>query len=184
MIMNLLIKQPIQEDVQDGYVVFDTTIPQAFQAEGLGGWEEEIQKEIAYKKQLFRNSLAVGQSEVFFLIAKLNGQVVGTISFGPCGEDIKRCTANQLAEIGEVGSLFVLPNYQGQGIGSALIQAMIEHNALLGKMQFCLDSGYKQAQKRWLQKFGEPYKVVENYWGEGLDHMIWLCNTQEFYDNN
>lgn len=88
--------------------------------------------------------------------------------------------SKRLAEIGEVGGLFVLPSYQGQGIGSALIQAMVEHNAVMGRGQFCLDSGYKQAQKRWLRKFGAPYKVVKDYWGQGLDHMIWLYNVSDF----
>ncbi|WP_285715370.1 GNAT family N-acetyltransferase [Pelosinus sp. IPA-1] len=113
--------------------VFESTILEAFNAEGLGSWDEVIQKEIAYKKQLLTDSLAVMESEVFFFIAKWEGQVVGTISFGSCGEDIRKCTANELEKIGEVGSLFVLPSYQGQGIGSALIQAIVEHNAALGQ---------------------------------------------------
>lgn len=180
MALNLLITEPIQEDVSEVYWVFDTTILEAFNAEGLGSWDEVIRKEIAYKKQLLTDSLAVTGSAFFFLIAKLEGQVVGTISFGPCGEDIRKCTANELGEIGEVGSLFVVPSYQGQGIGSALIQAMVERNATMGRIQFCLDSGYKQAQKRWLKKFGTPYKVVKDYWGDGFDHMIWLCNVSDF----
>lgn len=178
--LNIMITKPIQEDVKAIYSVFDTTILEAFNAEGLSSWDEVIRKEIAYKKQLLTGSLAVMQSNVFFLIAKLEGQVIGTISFGPCGEDIRKCTANELEEIGEVGSLFVLPSYQGQGIGSALIQAMVERNVVMGRRQFCLDSGYKQAQKRWLRKFGAPYKVVKDYWGQGLDHMIWLCNVSDF----
>jgi GNAT superfamily N-acetyltransferase len=180
MVLNIKITEPIQEDRKAIYSVFDTTIREAFQAEGLGSWDEVIRKEIAYKKQLLADSLAIMESEVFFFIAKWEGQVVGTISFGPCGEDIRKCTANELEEIGEVGSLFVLPSYQGQGIGSALIQAMAERNAAMGRSQFCLDSGYKQAQKRWLRKFGVPYKVVKDYWGQGLDHMIWLCSVSDF----
>lgn len=179
MALTVLITKPIQEDVKAIYSVFDTTILEAFHAEGLGSWDEVIRKEIAYKKQLLIGSLEM-QSEFYFLIAKLEGQVIGTISFGPCGEDIRKCTANELEEIGEVGSLFVLPSYQGQGIGSALIQAMAERNAAMGRRQFCLDSGYKQAQKRWLRKFGAPYKIVKDYWGQGLDHMIWLCNMSDF----
>lgn len=180
MVLNLSIMKPTQEDVKGIYGVFDTTIPETFTLEGLGSWEEEIRNEVSYKKQLLSDSLAATESEIFFLIAKLGGEVVGTISFGPCGEDIRKCTENELGEIGEVGSLFVLPSYQGQGIGSALIQAMVDHHATMGRTEFCLDSGYTQAQKRWLRKFGAPYKVVENYWGQGLDHMIWLCNVNDF----
>jgi hypothetical protein len=106
MVLNVWITKPIQEDRKAIYSVFDTTIREAFHAEGLGSWDEVIGKEIADKKQLLTDFLAVMESEVFFFIAKWEGQVVGTISFGPCGEDIRKCTVNELEEIGEVGSLF------------------------------------------------------------------------------
>ena len=80
----------------------------------------------------------------------------------------------------QLGSLFVLPRYQGQGVGSALISAMVAHLYKQGIEQFFLDSGYKLAQKRWLRKFGEPYKVVKDYWGPDYDHMIWLCKVIDF----
>jgi len=64
-------------------------------------------------------------------------------------------------------------------VGSALINAMVAHLYKQGLDQFCLDSGYKRAQKRWLRKFGEPYKVVKDYWGPDIDNMIWLCKVIE-----
>jgi GNAT superfamily N-acetyltransferase len=135
-----------------------------------------------HKKHLLDASLGLTASDVYFLIAKLDDTVVGTISFGPCGEDIKKCTENQLDNIGELGSLYVLPRHQGQGVGSLLINAIVAHLYEQGIDQFCLDSGYKRAQKRWLRKFGEPYKVVKDYWGPDYDHMIWLCKVSDFID--
>jgi GNAT superfamily N-acetyltransferase len=127
-------------------------------------------------------SLGLTDSNVYFLIAKLDDTVVGTISFGPCGEDIKKCTENLLDNVGELGSLYVLPCHQGQGVGSLLINAIVAHLYEQGIDQFCLDSGYKRAQKRWLRKFGEPYKVVKDYWGPDYDHMIWLCKVSDFIE--
>jgi GNAT superfamily N-acetyltransferase len=135
-----------------------------------------------HKKHLLDASLGLTASDVYFLIAKLDDTVVGTISFGPCGEDIKKCTENQLDNIGELGSLYVLPRHQGQGVGSLLINAIVAHLYEQGIDQFCLDSGYKRAQKRWLRKFGEPYKVVKDYWGPDYDHMIWLCKVSDFIE--
>lgn len=111
------------------------------------------------------------------MVGKLNRRVIGTISFGPCGDDIRECTNNHLANVGELGGLYVLPEFQGQGVGSALIAAMIKHLQSMGVQKFCLDSGYKDAQRRWLRKFDEPYKVVKDHWGEDCDHLIWLCKV-------
>jgi GNAT superfamily N-acetyltransferase len=79
-----------------------------------------------------------------------------------------------------LGSLYVLPHFQGKGVGSALIQSMITFLHELGVEQFCLDSGFKSAQKRWLRKFGEPYKIAKDFWGEGSDHMVWLCQVTDY----
>ena len=87
------------------------------------------------------------------------------------------CTGHQLDAVGELGSLYILPEYQGQGIGSALIGELLEFLREQGIDRFCLDSGYQRAQRRWLQKFGEPYITVKDYWGPDSVHMVWLCTV-------
>lgn len=82
--------------------------------------------------------------------------------------------------MGELGGLYVLPEYQGQGVGSALISEMLMYLHNKGVKQFWLDCGLKGAQKRWLRKFGEPYKVAKNYWGKDADHLIWLCDVVDY----
>lgn len=47
------------------------------------------------------------------------------------------------------------------------------------KKEFCLDSGYTNAQKVWKKKFGEPDYLLKDYWGEGFDHMIWRGRTND-----
>ncbi|MGC7871998.1 GNAT family N-acetyltransferase [Desulfosporosinus sp. SYSU MS00001] len=178
MIKGLVISNLTQAEIRGASLVFETTIPDAFNNEGLGHRKEDILREITYKKQLLESSLDKSSLSIYFMIAKLNETVIGTISFSSCGEDIKKCTENQLNNIGELGSLFILPPYQGQGVGSELINTMLKHLSEQGIDWFCLDSGYKIAQKRWLRKFGEPYKVVKDYWGPNYDHMIWLCRVK------
>lgn len=169
-----------QADIISADRVFEEAIPDALDKEGLGSLVEEIKREVEYKKHLLDLSLSQDGSDMLFKIAKLGETVVGTIAFGPCGEDIKKCTGNQLDGVGELGSLYILPDFQGQGIGSALIKAMAGYLYKQGIAEFCLDSGYKRAQKKWLRKFGEPYKVAKDYWGKGNDHMIWLCKVVDF----
>ena len=173
------IVKPGMKDLEPTCQVFERVIRDAFEKEGLGHLEEEITGEILHKKKMLEEAMN-GQSPVFFLVARWKGQVIGTISFGPCGEIIRACTDGALEDIGELGSLFVLPEKQNQGIGSQLIHAMIHELHRRGIETFCLDSGYKRAQKRWVRKFGEPYRIAKDYWGEGSDHMIWLCKASDF----
>jgi len=180
MINGLVITNLTRTDIKSTFRVFETSIPDAFEKEGLGLSKEVIRRDIEHKKYLLEASLDLTNTDIYFIIAKLEDTVIGTISFGSCGEDIKKCTENQLNDVRELGSLFVLPHYQGQGVGSALINAMVEHLYKQGTDQFCLDSGYKRAQKRWLRKFGEPHKVVKDYWGPDYDHMIWLCKVIDY----
>lgn len=180
MIHDLLISRLTHDDLEMTYQLFEIAVPDAFEKEGLGFLKEDINAEVIHKRHLLDTSLDQQESDINFLIAKLDGKVVGAISFAPCGEDIKKCTENELQSVGELGSLFVLPSHQDKGIGSALISAMMEQLHKQGIDQFCLDSGYKRAQKRWLRKFGMPYKVAKDYWGPEADHMIWLCKVSDF----
>ncbi|MCM3783505.1 GNAT family N-acetyltransferase [Neobacillus mesonae] len=162
--------------------LFETTIPDTYAKEGIGHLEEDMEQEIHSKKKLIRLSLDSSRPEAFLLVAKIDDTIVGCISYAPCGEDIRICTEHQLDDVGELGSLYVLPNYQGQGVGSALIKAMTATLNERGIEKFCLDSGYKIAQQKWLHKFGKPYAVVEDYWGPDTTHMVWLCNVKDFLE--
>lgn len=159
--------------------VFKYTMPKAFEdSEGILE-QETLEHELASKKQLMELSLVEGSKEVIFFIARYNDKIIGVISYGKCSEAIKECTNNELAHLGEIGSLFVLPEYQGKGIASKLINTVIDYLKEKGIREFCLDSGYKQAQKKWLNKFGTPYKVVKDYWGPEIDNIIWLCKIDK-----
>ncbi|MBU2703498.1 GNAT superfamily N-acetyltransferase [Sporomusaceae bacterium BoRhaA] len=180
MINNLYIVRPTRDDVILAYQVFETAIADAFEKEGLGSEQKFINSEIMQKKRLLDAAIAQPNLDIDFLVAKLEEIVVGTISFGPCGEHIRECTEKRCHSVGELGSLYILPRYQGQGVGSALIAAMAEKLSKQGIDQFCLDSGYRRAQEKWLRKFGAPYKAIKDYWGPGSEHMIWFCNVADF----
>lgn len=183
-IENLQITKPSEVDIPDIYRVFEESISDAFVKDGIESMQEDMQSEIEHKKHLLisamDNSELSLRTRPYFLIAKLEGIAVGTISIGSCGEEIQKCTHNQFDEIPELGSLYVLPDVQEKGVGSALIQAMISTLHEQGIEEFCLDSGYKRAQQRWLRKFGKPYLIVKNYWGVDMDHYIWLCKVSEY----
>ncbi|WP_426349043.1 GNAT family N-acetyltransferase [Alloiococcus sp. CFN-8] len=169
-----------REDVEGAFEVFKRTIPFAFEREGLKHLTEEINNEIIHKKSLMNDALNTKGIGILFLTAEIEGKIIGTISYGPVGEDIRNCTNGELDEVGELGSVFVLPEHQGKGIATKLINTLISELNKKGIEKFCLDSGYGTAQKIWTRKFGAPYKRVKDYWGPGTVHMVWLCSTKSF----
>lgn len=173
-------------DVDGAYHIFETTIPEAYRQEGIESLLDEIQEEIEHKKAIVQSvlqhesDLEPTTTSPFFLIARKEDKVVGTISYGPCGKVVQECTNHRLDHVGTLGSLYVLPELQGQGIASALIAALVTELQKRSITQFCLDSGYRIAQQKWRRKFGEPYVVTKDYWGEGSENMVWLCDVQDF----
>ena len=159
--------------------VFSTTITDAFTQEGLRHLKVDIEEEINTKCQLLNRSLLVSDKSVIFLIAKINDKVVGTISIGPLTNEIIKICGAQPKQFKELGSLYVLPEYQNQRIGSCLIEAMITEIRGLNIESFWLDCGLKTAQAKWLHKFGKPYMIAKDYWGKDSDHMIWFCHTSD-----
>ncbi|MEH6980246.1 GNAT family N-acetyltransferase, partial [Bacillus pseudomycoides] len=95
------------------------------------------------------------------------------IEFGPSSKLINNCTDGALKDLYEIGTVFVLPNYQRRGIGNLLLNAIFLTLLDKGIKEFCLDSGYTNAQEIWKKKFGEPNFLLKDYWGEAYDHMIW-----------
>jgi GNAT superfamily N-acetyltransferase len=159
--------------------LFKITIHSAFADQGVGHLTEDIANEVSTKMKMLRCFLE-GTNGYYFLIAKTADTVVGAISFGSCNELIIEHCKGKLDDVGELGSLYVLPEYQGQGIGSKLINSLINYLKENGIEHFCLDSGFKKAQKKWTRKFGEPYKIVKDLWGSGSDHYFWYCNVNTF----
>ncbi|MGQ7885606.1 GNAT family N-acetyltransferase [Paenibacillus sp. WC2504] len=167
-------------DMDLAYQVFRRSIPNAFEQEGLVALTEVIAREIEGKRRMLHDALHTVGEAVRFLVARMDDNIVGVISFGPCNDDIIKCTDGRLKNVGELGSLYVLPEYQGRGIGSALIRAMANKLAEQGIDSFCLDSGYRHAQAKWLNKFGQPYTTVQDYWGPGSGHMVWFCKVANY----
>ncbi|OWR32123.1 GNAT family N-acetyltransferase [Saccharibacillus sp. O23] len=189
----VVIRRLSRTDELSACQVFEQAIRDAFAQEGLADSEDDIAYEISHKSDKLRAALDAAEAGVqegerfspgmpaqpFFLIADLEGETVGTISFGPCGDLIRELSEGRLNGVGELGSLYIRPDLQGLGIGSKLIAGMMQELRARGIESFCLDSGYGRAQKRWRRKFGEPYAWAENYWGPGMPHAIWYCRVED-----
>lgn len=134
---------------------------------------ETLDNEIRDKRRILRQDFESNGEARFFLIVKDVDKVVGSIEYGPSNELIKSCTNGELKEVIEIGTVFVHPEYQKQGLGNYLLQEIYRELQKKGIEEFCLDSGYKTAQIIWLKKFGSPTYHLRDYWEKGADHMIW-----------
>lgn len=176
---NIIIEAPKAGEENEIERFFKMAIHAAFEEQGVGHLTEVIAEDVESKMQMVRSFLE-GSQEYYFMLAKIEDSIVGTISFGRCDNIIRECCQGQLNDVGELGSLYVLPEHQDQGIGSKLINSLILYLKQNQIENFCLDSGFKKAQKRWTRKFGEPYKIMKDYWGPSSDHFIWYCGVKEF----
>lgn len=176
-----MIRRPQKVDIEELDLFFSKVIKDTFEREGLSELKDDIKAEIENKNQYLRDDFdSLGKNRYFMIAIDTEyNKVIGTIEYGPASELINICTNGAMKDLYEVGTVFVHPNFQGRGVGSLLLSVMFLTLLNRGIKEFCLDSGYNNAQKIWKKKFGEPDYLLENYWGEGADHMIWRRNTRD-----
>lgn len=175
----ITIRRPYHCDVCALHELYKITIPHTWEKEGVGDYVDEIQKEITEKMDYLKEDLDSHGKDRFFLIACIDDKIVGTIAYGPCSSLLIDCTDGKYKDMGEIGTVFILPDYQKKGIGTLLLNVMLSSLQSQHIKEFTLDSGYSQAQKVWKKKLGEPTVLLKDYWGEDADHMVWHCKLAD-----
>lgn len=158
--------------------LFKCVMEDLYQREGiLESFGDELHAELREKGAALDQFIESQTDIPYFMVAKLEGQCVGTFALTPPNDLITDYLPSelldQLPSVPEVSSVFVHPQLQGKGIGLALLaeaKAAVKRKQLSG---FCLDCGYPNSQPYWIKQLGEPIKILENHWGDGLHHMIW-----------
>lgn len=181
--LDVNIKRPKTEDQEQLNDFFKTVIIDTFTKEGIGDLLDDINEEIEVKKKYLTSDFESNGEERYFLIAFNGDKIIGSIEFGPANEIIRNVSDSAFEGLVEVGTVFVHPDYQRNGVGNLLLKAMYETLQNNGIEEFCLDSGYKSAQLIWKKKFGEPDILLKDYWGENFDHMIWRVRVSEINDS-
>lgn len=176
---NFEIRRPFEDDTESLNDFFTLVIHDTYTQEGLGERLKDIQEEIETKNRFLQSDLKQEINHRNFLLALDEGKIMGTIEYGSPNEIIRNLPQDPYKDLFEIGTVFVHPDKQGQGIGTKLLHAMLitlkEHEV----EEFCLDSGYTQAKKIWRKKFGEPAYILKDYWGLGFDHLVWHVNISE-----
>lgn len=177
---DVLIRRPNTSDIEELNQFFHLVITDTFAKEGIANLVDDIEAEIVCKKKYLKHDFESNGEKRYFLIALEEDKIIGTIEYGPSSELITVCTDGEYKNLVEVGTVFVLPPYQRQGIGTKLLNEMVQTLRNRGIEEFCLDSGYGLAQQIWQKKFGEPNYLLKDYWGKGQDHMIWKITMEPF----
>ena len=172
-----IIRRPNKQETDGINHFFKLVLEDTFKKNGILHLQETLQEEIDDKQRCLEQDFDTEGQIRHFLVAELEGSIIGTIEYGPANALILKCTHNELAGVPEIGTVFVHPEFQFQGIGKMLLRGILKELNEIGAKEFCLDSGYQTAQAVWRKRFGEPQYYLKDYWGENAPHMIWRLDT-------
>jgi len=172
------IGRPRTEEIDLINEFFEIVIKDTFAKNNISNLTELMEGEIECKKKYLLQDMDTGGRDRFFLVVRDEGMIIGTIEYGKPNELILKCTEGGYIDVMEIGTVFVHPQYQFKGIGSMMLRLMYNELRKKGYTEFCLDSGYKTAQKTWTGKWGKPSCIMENYWGKGAHHMVWCVQLE------
>lgn len=176
---NIEISRPLVKDTPLIHEFFEIVLRDTFEKNGISDLAEALNEEIEDKKACLNQDFASDGQDRYFLIAKDGQKVIGSIEYGQANSLIMSCTQGEYEGMAEVGTVFVHPDYQHQGLGSQLLKQLLVEMRSRGLEEFCLDSGYATAQKIWTRKFGLPAYHLKDYWTAGADHMVWRVGIED-----
>ncbi|WP_221392618.1 GNAT family N-acetyltransferase [Dyadobacter sp. NIV53] len=108
----------------------------------------------------------------YYFVAETDGVIVGCGGFN---------MSNDPKKIGLSWDI-VHPEYQGKGVGSALIKYRIDRIKELGKMQV-ITVRTSQLAYKFYEKFGfEIKEIVKDYWAAGFDLYRMECSINLISD--
>lgn len=174
----VVIRRPRREELSELHEFFRTVLEDTFQKEGIPEDSVDLAEELEMKKAYLDLDIESGGSERYFLVAEMEGNIIGTMEFGKQSSLLAELTKEELRGLPEMGTAFVHPAFQGSGLASMLLHEMEKELRRRSIREYCLDSGYRRAQKIWTRKFGPPDYVFEDYWADGVSHMVWRVPVQ------
>ncbi|MBL4934141.1 GNAT family N-acetyltransferase [Clostridium sp. YIM B02515] len=176
---NITISRPNTEEAELINEFFKIVLIDTFKRNGIEDLADTLAEEIKDKRKCLNEDIESNGRDRYFLIAKDNDKIVGSIEYGPSNDLIYSCTNGELKDLVEIGTVFVHPDYQNKEIGSKMLNEIFQRLREEGIEEFCFDSGYKKAQKTWSKMFGSPEYHLKDFWGKGADHMVWRIKVQD-----
>lgn len=158
--------------------ILATTIRDTFEQEKIIlAYPNEIEDEIKSVFSTFLDSLPRPQKATGFWVARIDGRIVGTAALGTPNEIIRNHFEQELWQLPELKSVYVLPNFQRLGLGKTLFQTCLENLRRNQVDEFFLAGGYSGSIVYWEKILGLPSLVLKDHWGPQQDHTIWRCQV-------
>jgi GNAT superfamily N-acetyltransferase len=134
----------------------------------------ELDQECAWKLAALQADLKSCGAERFFLIAREQGGIVGTVALSPASEFVREHIPARYHTWTSVTTVLVKPACQSMGIGTQLLSAALEELRRREEPGFLLDTGYATARVYWTARLGEPDHVLPQFWYGKDDHCFWI----------
>ncbi|MCJ8008848.1 GNAT family N-acetyltransferase [Lederbergia wuyishanensis] len=112
-------------------------------------------------------------SELHFYVTEMDNHIVGSIALTKPNPFITE-NISTIQTGYEVACVYIHPSFQRQGIGKFMFKQIKKELARLGQVKYYLDAGFQSSQQYWRQVLGEPSLILEDYWGKGEHHLIWV----------
>lgn len=155
-----------------------TTIRDTFEREKIIlAYPKEMEDETKAVFTTYLESLARPQKAMGFWVARIEGRIVGTAALGTPHEIIRNHFEQELWQLPELKSVYVLPNFQKLGLGKALFKSCLKHLITNQLDEFFLAGGYSGSIVYWKKVLGLPSLILKDHWGPKQDHCIWRCQV-------
>lgn len=167
-------------DIPEVRLLIELVIRDSFIQQGVDIVKQQakLEEQIAF----VTSKLDQPQDEDFiFFTARQQSKIVGLMGIGSLTAPVKLALAKlQHSETGviEIMSAYIHPEFQGQGIGTKLLQTILVHLKHSQYTTFALDTGYLKAKEFWTRRLGNPSVCLDKYWGKA-DCWVWVREIQK-----
>lgn len=168
-----MIRQIIKEDLIQYESFLSYVLKDTYEKEGVGHLVDEIKAEVQHKIDIFYDALLFKRP---LLLLLENDRIIGVAGCVACSDFIKTLAPELTCEW-ELGTVYIHPDHQNKGNSKRLLKQLLIDMKTQGITSYCLDSGFTIAKEIWTKVFGDPYKIIKDYWAEGCDHYIWYIKN-------
>lgn len=173
--MDIQIARITKDDIDKLEQLFNEVITDNFKFEGcdLEEYSESINKLINYQIACINRDIESEGLNDYYLVAKADGKIIGTIAYGLVSETINSITQFDSNDISEIKSAYILPEYQNKGVGTILLNCILISMMQAGIKEFCLYTGFEKGLSFWKRKFGNPDIIAKDYFDIDENCYIW-----------
>src|SRR5690554_4531360 len=102
----VVIRRPRREELSELHEFFRTVLEDTFQKEGIPEDSVDLAEELETKKAYLDLDIESGGSERYFLVAEMEGNIIGTMEFGKQSSLLAELTKEELRGLPEMGTAF------------------------------------------------------------------------------